>query len=1159
MPLNTELMPTAQFTSALGYDYAGHGSKRESDDKKRLLVCLHFITRGSEAMARQLIDHLIKNNDFGYLPPDLGHTPDIAAKIMIADNISSAIALLKGPATGFEQYASAAPAAPHTQQLPPQQAGAQPAGGHQQPTQQPTQQLVVRNHGERRREIGVLWAALSDAEKAAWKTEAEKDFVKGQSFRASEANRQAYQLALMLVTPPAALGKQPLYAVARILGVSADPKRAFARAAALRHEVDAGRRLNWQPDGRNVRSDALSAGVRALIADFWTKSCPAMPGTNDFVRMRRGPKDWIQHQIHSQWAKTRELHADFRSQTGVVVSLGPFQSEKPYYIRRGKQGTCMCGKCENCRHMQSALNNNSQALAGVYGTKQEQALAVLGMLGGSTTTTEYPLTAAVWGPTEFTWKGVHVLGLVSTTTAWYLRRKCLRRPRAGATAVGALVVVAMAGFGFSRVLRGALASTCSSVRSACGRESKINLLDRPLLPTDLCTGLGSKKSDLLRLILCPNAVRDHLRPCFHHCARGSECKQCNKGGRLVRDLYREAEVWGDFAKAPKAVITYRSYLNGSDTNDNELHTHKAHPSVFTTKFVNMLHVYGNHWLTLKKQKAAHLQLERNFMPWQALFDYDFAENFTVIVRNEIQSEYWISLQITLFIGISQHLDMSAWNDLEVTLALSQEVTIVEPGKIPFWAVVAKPTSSYFLGQTVAVRDEKGCVSEHSRCFVHKRRVVSISHVVVSDDKHHDSAFVQVVVPKIKDWLVENGAVHGCGSILEHFIRSDGAGSHFKNKYTMNFLGKYKDSAGLKRAVWCIGCPGHGKGAWDGLAGMIKQWLRQMILDKQLLLKEAIEVSKKSTTRTPVCNNTHSLMQVYRVLKTHFGSSQWREAHASSTISVMNIMYLSEKEITDAEVRKAPFSFDCTSIRAHGRGCRDLFSFRGVRTSCLSSRVFSCWCMPCVLDVVLVAQQAGEDPPLAIQAALPHWKELPKDMQCRNEEKWEPQEIHEITNQGIAANNTKYAAIAKELCERAAVGAVFAVECWDQSGSPHNFFLCELVAFADGKVKKEAPSQVGKSKSTENGEQSQPIRKNDPLFLAQLYVQESTTDDTSQEVVFVKREARVLVNGKGFRYRVQTGELISATRRTTRSSSTAGEFQLQPTACRAIQASLYAQV
>jgi hypothetical protein len=190
-----------------------------------------------------------------------------------------------------------------------------------------------------------------------------------------------------------------------------------------------------------------------------------------------------------------------------------FQSEKPYYIRRGKQGTCMCGKCENCRHMQSALNNNSQALVGVYGTKQEQALAVFGMLAA-------------------TWKDVHVLGLVSTTTAWYLRRKCLRRPRAGATAVGALVVVAMAGLGFSRALGGALASTCSSMRSACDRASEINLLDRPILPTDLCTGLGSKKSDLLRLILCPNAVRDQHRPCFHHCARGSEirCHEPQKAG-----------------------------------------------------------------------------------------------------------------------------------------------------------------------------------------------------------------------------------------------------------------------------------------------------------------------------------------------------------------------------------------------------------------------------------------------------------------------------------------------------------------------------------------------------------------------------------------------------------------------------------------------------
>jgi hypothetical protein len=92
---------------------------------------------------------------------------------------------------------------------------------------------------------------------------------------------------------------------------------------------------------------------------------------------------------------------------------------------------------------------------------------------------------------------------------------------------------------------------------------------------------------------------------------------------------------------------------------------------------------------------------------------------------------------------------------------------------------------------------------------------------------------------------------------------------------------------------------------------------------------------------------------------------------------------------------------------------------------------------------LFAQQADEDPP-ATQAALPHWKELPKDMQCRNEEKWEPQEIHEISNQGIASNNAKYAAIAKELCSRAAVGAVSLLSAGIRAGRHTTSFCVSLL-------------------------------------------------------------------------------------------------------------------
>jgi hypothetical protein len=46
--------------------------------------------------------------------------------------------------------------------------------------------------------------------------------------------------------------------------------------------------------------------------------------------------------------------------------------------------------------------------------------------------------------------------------------------------------------------------------------------------------------------------------------------------------------------------------------------------------VNSLHAYAKHWLTLKKQKATHEQLGRNFMPWQMLYDYDFAKKILLL-------------------------------------------------------------------------------------------------------------------------------------------------------------------------------------------------------------------------------------------------------------------------------------------------------------------------------------------------------------------------------------------------------------------------------------------------------------------------------------------------------------------------------------------------
>jgi hypothetical protein len=49
--------------------------------------------------------------------------------------------------------------------------------------------------------------------------------------------------------------------------------------------------------------------------------------------------------------------------------------------------------------------------------------------------------------------------------------------------------------------------------------------------------VGGKKSNLLRLLLCPQAVLKQVRACFGHCERGSECTKCKEGERLHTSDY----------------------------------------------------------------------------------------------------------------------------------------------------------------------------------------------------------------------------------------------------------------------------------------------------------------------------------------------------------------------------------------------------------------------------------------------------------------------------------------------------------------------------------------------------------------------------------------------------------------------------------------------
>lgn len=53
------------------------------------------------------------------------------------------------------------------------------------------------------------------------------------------------------------------------------------------------------------------------------------------------------------------------------------------------------------------------------------------------------------------------------------------------------------------------------------------------------------------------------------------------------------------------------------------------------------------------------------------------------------------------------------------------------------------------------------------------------------------------------------------------VRSDGAPSQFKQKYTLEFICRELVQGWFQRVIWSFGCAGHGKGMWDGCVGIVK--------------------------------------------------------------------------------------------------------------------------------------------------------------------------------------------------------------------------------------------------------------------------------------------------------------------------------------------------
>ena len=240
----------------------------------------------------------------------------------------------------------------------------------------------------------------------------------------------------------------------------------------------------------------------------------------------------------------------------------------------------------------------------------------------------------------------------------------------------------------------------------------------------------------------------------------------------------------------------------------------------------------------------------------------------------------------------------------------------------------------------------------ARAAVHRRKLLTEPVVCISDDKDHDTSFVQHFL---------HTHIYGPGGWLasksEDFRRthdtwlwnSDGAASHFKQSGTMFGLHNIKQQYSLKRCTWMFGAPGHGKGTWDGLGGIIKSACTSHMLRNDITISHA--------------------EQFFALVDQLFNSEEKRAEYASRKdiqCREWHIVYTSASETNKLRNSQTPgveFKTDTIEGFPHKAGTRRLFYFEPLGDAVivqseeyrqLALRLRGCYCQSCICA-------AGRDP------------------------------------------------------------------------------------------------------------------------------------------------------------------------------------------------------
>ena len=377
-------------------------------------------------------------------------------------------------------------------------------------------------------------------------------------------------------------------------------------------------------------------------------------------------------------------------------------------------------------------------------------------------------------------------------------------------------------------------------------------------------------------------------------------KESNDLGKLLDGV---PPVWEHEVRYEVLKSSGSTPSDGSNEDKDTLRARCVAPVVrFLDTFEEASVKFPAHRHLIGDTKAKARRRDRFFWPGMLLSDYDWSENGVIAYARQIQSEYWALTHFSLFISITTYLVVEAWLDRRSHLSVGTEVTVEPDGAVLSTAERLSPAQGSFyavvhshpIGEaadrpedetySVTVYDHPSkpdgtVIAGIPRERLRHRKKHTTAFIGITDEKRHDAITSQHMLNKqFEHWVLQLDK----GKFWAWLGHSDNA-SHFKSGPMMHYWsGKMSELDFLKAVRIDFGCPGHGKGPWDGMGAVMKQQLTRDLTNGQIL-------TESGYVRDP--------REVAEQLRKRFQTDEWMAAHIDKSIHEIVVTYSQHNEIT----------------------------------------------------------------------------------------------------------------------------------------------------------------------------------------------------------------------------------------------------------------------